>query len=144
MTNEIVAKDKMERLELLMLANDKGDIECPLQHHFSPGVYVREITMPTDTFVLGHKHTTTHLNIISKGICRLSDVETGEVVELIAPCTFESKAGVQKFLYIVEECVWSTVHVTEETNIDKLEEMLIEPSRICALTKEKDKYIGGR
>jgi hypothetical protein len=100
--------------------------------------------MPANTYILGHEHTTTHLNIISKGSCVLADMETGEMTDIIAPYTFESKAGVQKLLYIVEECVWSTVHVTNETNITKLEEILIKPSKLCKQLRTKDKYIGGR
>ena len=131
-----------EQLERLM--NLEEEVKCPLKHTFSEGVYVREITMPTDTIVLGHEHTTTHLNIISKGSCVLADMDTGELTDIIAPYTFESKAGVRKLLYIVEECVWSTVHVTNETNITKLEEILIKPSKLCKQLRTKDKYIGGR
>ena len=40
---------------------------CPLVHQFSEGVYIREITMPTGSFILGYEHTTTHMNMISKG-----------------------------------------------------------------------------
>ena len=145
--SEIVPTNRMEEIELAMLESGEAceeEIMCPLQHHFSPGVYVREITMPANTYILGHKHHTTHINILSKGSCILADVDTGETIELIAPCTFESKEGVQKLLYIVEECVWSTVHVTEETDISKLEDTLFNYSRICKLTRDKDKYIGGR
>ena len=105
-------------------------VDCPLKHHFSPGVYMREITMPAGSIILGHEHITKHLNIISKGSCRLLDIETGEVTILEAPYTFESEAGVRKLLYIIEECVWSTVHVTEETDLDTLEEELIIHSEI--------------
>ena len=127
--SSIQEKPKIEKIEKYMLTNkDIVHIDCPTRHIFSPGVYVREITMPEGALVLGAKHTTTHLNILSTGACVLADVETGEITDLIAPCTFESKAGVQKLLYIVEECVWSTVHVTEETDVEVLESQLIELS----------------
>ena len=140
--NNLVANNFIEEIELKMLEEDDGTVECPLEHRFSEGVYIREITMPADSYILGHKHTTTHMNILSKGACVLADMNTGETTTLIAPCTFESKAGVQKLLYIVEECVWSTIHVTEETDIDKLEAILIEPSRISKIIHKDDgKYI---
>ena len=145
-TNLPTPKNKIEEIELAMFKGIPKELEvkCPLKHHFSPGVYVREITMPAGSIILGHEHTTKHLNIISKGACVLADPETGEIVDIVAPCTFESDAGVRKLLYIVEECVWSTVHVTEETDIEKLEESLINPSDLCKATRTKDKYIGGR
>ena len=138
---DIVATNKTEELELLMAEADDGSIECNLEHRFSAGVYIRELTMPADSYILGHKHATTHMNIISKGSCMLSDIETGEITRIEAPCTFESTAGVQKFLYIIEECVWSTVHVTNETDIDTLEKQLIIPSRICKELRNEDEYI---
>ena len=124
--NQIQKKEKVEILEGALL--DLEQVDCPLQHHFSPGVYVREITMPTDSLIIGHKHKTKHLNIISKGACILFDLDTGTKEILEAPYTFESEAGVRKVLYILDECVWSTVHVTEETDLDKLEDMLITKS----------------
>jgi hypothetical protein len=100
--------------------------ECPLKHHFAPGVYVREIFMPAETIIIGHIHKTEHLNILIQGACYIvNDDDTRE--ELRAPLTFVSKAGVQKVLYITEDMIWQTVHVTTETDVEKLEAMLTEP-----------------
>lgn len=98
--------------------------ELPLTHTFSEGVYAREIYMPKGMFVIGHKHNTTHLNILSKGKC-LVNME-GETYELSAPVTFESKAGCRKVLFIIEDCFWTTIHITKETNINVLENTLVD------------------
>jgi hypothetical protein len=132
----------IEEVERLMLL-DTSDIECTTKHHFSDGVYVREITMPTGSVILGAEHTTTHFNIISKGACILLDLDEGTRTEIIAPCTFESKAGVRKLLYIVEECVWSTVHVTNETDVEKLEAELTTMSDTYKEIMGTDKFIEG-
>ncbi len=124
-------RDKIALLEETMLVSkDLVEPICPLVHQFSDGVYVREITMPTGSIILGKEHTTKHFNVISKGACVLVDIETGELTDIIAPMTFESVAGVRKLLYIVSECVWSTIHVTEETDIEKLEATLVVESEI--------------
>lgn len=100
--------------------------ECPLKHHFAPGVYVREIFMPAETIIIGHIHKTEHLNILVQGACYIvHDDDSHE--ELRAPLTFVSKAGVQKVLVITEDMIWMTVHVTNETDVARLEEMLTEP-----------------
>lgn len=52
----------------------------------------------------------------------------GTVSSIEAPCIFESDAEVRKVLYIEEDMLWTTVHVTEETDLNKLEELLIEKS----------------
>lgn len=100
-------------------------VECPLKHYFAPGVYLREIFMPAGSVVIGKIHKTEHFNIIQKG--RLSLIGEGESHVLEGPCTFVSKAGVQKVLYIHEDTVWSTVHLTTERDLERLESDLIEP-----------------
>lgn len=102
-------------------------VECPLVHRFAPGVYLREIFMPAGSIVIGKIHKTRHFNVVLKGRCHLVS-EDGSVVELVAPCTFVSDAGVQKVLYIDEDTVWQTVHPTSETDLDKLDAELIEPA----------------
>jgi hypothetical protein len=98
----------------------------PLKHYFLPGVYIREIFMPAGTFVIGKKHKTQHFNIVLQGEVAL--IGEGGVKEVItAPHTFISNAGVQKALYIYRDCVWQTVHLTSERDMDALEAQLIEP-----------------
>lgn len=100
--------------------------ELPLRHHFAPGIYLREIFMPADTVVIGMIHKTEHFNILVKGACLIVH-DDGSREELRAPMTFVSKAGVQKVLYITEDMIWMTTHVTTETDVEKLEAMLVEP-----------------
>jgi hypothetical protein len=108
-------------------------VECPVKHMFAPGVYLREIFMPAGSIVIGKIHKTEHFNIIESGRCLIRH-DDGEVETLQAPLTFVSKAGVQKILYIEEDTVWKTVHVTPETDLVKLEEILIEPPPMEQLT----------
>ena len=115
----------IEKLEGSILLAEIEQPDCPVEHKFSDGVYVREITMPTDSLIVGHEHKTKHLNIVSKGKCILLDLNTGDILDIEAPYTFESDSGVRKVLYIVEECVWSTIHVTNTTDLGMLEKELI-------------------
>lgn len=114
----------IERAEekLLMLPQ----IDCPLEHKFAPGVYLREIIMPKGAFIIGHEHKTEHFNIVLSGRARV--LIGGDVQEIVAPCIFVSKPGVRKVLYILEEMRWATVHPTEETNVGRLEDELIAKS----------------
>ncbi len=120
--------------ELATKMNAEVQVDCPVQHHFDDGVYVREVTMPKGSIILGKRHKHSCINIVSKGACVLVDLETGELSDIQAPYTFVSKPGVQKLAYIVEECVWSNVHVTETTDLNELEEELI--------VKEDIKWLG--
>lgn len=103
-------------------------LDCPIQHHFAPGVYIREMFAPKGALVLGHAHKTEHLNILVCGRIRL--LMGDKVAEMQAPCTFVSKPGARKLFYMLEDVVFSTVHATIETDVDRLEDQLIEKSDV--------------
>ena len=113
-------------------------VECPVTHNFAPDIYIREIFMPADTVVIGHKHITEHFNVILKGKCR---VMIGDVVEeLTAPCTFVSGAGSQKIVNVLEDCIWQTVHSNPDNvkDIETLESRyVIKGVAITESQKEK-------
>jgi hypothetical protein len=98
-------------------------IECPLTHHFSPGIYCREILMPGGTFVVGHTHKTQHLNVILSG--KVYVLMDGKIQYIEGPAVIESNPGVRKVLLIEEETRWMTVHSNPSDNRD-----------ICSLEEE--------
>lgn len=97
--------------------------EFPVKHRFAPGCYIREIFMPKGSRIIGKIHATEHFNIILSGKVTVITAEGSEYIE--APHTFVSKAGVQKVVFMHEDCVWQTVHITDETNIDEIEKEVI-------------------
>jgi hypothetical protein len=117
---EASSSDMVDRLEARLLQTTEP-IDIPLRHLFSPGIYYREVTMPAGTYVVGHRHLTKHLNVISKGRC--SVLMDGKVREIVGPCVIESGEGVRKVLLIHETTVWATIHPnpTDERDISKLE-----------------------
>lgn len=119
----------LERAEARML--QKPQAVTFLKHHFAPGVYVREIWMPKNAMVLGHKHLTEHLNIVVFGKCLVR--AEGEVRIITAgpvPVTFKSGVGVRKALYILEDTTWMTVHenLNDQSDVPTLEGRLIRKS----------------
>lgn len=109
---------------LVSYMREMPQVDCPVVHRFAPGVYLREIFMPADTVVIGKVHKTKHFNILLQGACLIVH-EDGTREEMHAPYTFISDENVQKVLYIIEDMIWQTVHVTEETNLEALEALLI-------------------
>lgn len=124
-------REKVARLATHMLQQEQ--LPAPVTHHFAPGIYLREIFMPAGAVVIGKIHKTEHLNILVKGACYLIH-DDFSCEELRAPMTFVSKPGVQKVLYILEDMIWMTPHVTGETDLVKLEADLIEPLLLEKLT----------
>lgn len=99
-------------------------VECIEKHHFGPGMYVKEVTMPAGSIIVGKPHKTEHLCILLQGKMKLVK-EDGEVIELVAPATFVGKPG-RKIAYIIETVVFQNIFATDETDVEKLEHMFVE------------------
>ena len=109
---------------IILSGIDEGPESCPLRHYFAPGQYAREISMRKGMIVVGKIHKHAHVNIISKGHVRVFTEGEGEW-EMQAPCTFISSPGTQRVVYMLEDTVWTTVHVTDKTDIDEIEAEII-------------------
>lgn len=114
-------------------AVDSGEIDevtCPVKNHFCNGVYIREIQMPKDTFIISKIHKTEYFNEVISGACKVVTAETGEVKTYVAGDIFISKAGEQKVGYCLTDVVWRTVHVNESNSkdLEEIEERLIASS----------------
>lgn len=82
----------------------------PLVHHFAPHSYGREIFLPADSVIVGKIHKHAHLNVLSQGRVRVFTEGQGEL-ELIAPYTFVSTPGTKRVVHVLEDAVWTTMHV---------------------------------
>lgn len=103
---------------------DVGPAACPVQHHFAPGAYGREMTLPAGLVVVGKIHKHAHINVISNGRVQVFTEQDG-VLELAAPCTFVSSPGTKRVIHVLEETVWTTVHVTDKTDLAEIEREVI-------------------
>ncbi len=103
---------------------DVGPASCPVKHHFAPGSYGREMTLPAGLVVVGKIHKHAHINVISKGRVQVFTEQDG-VLELAAPCTFVSSPGTKRVVHVLEETVWTTVHVTDKTDLAEIEREVI-------------------
>ncbi len=116
-------RGKILALEDAILAMPETHIHIEPKHYFSDGVYAREIIIPAGTTLTGKIHKTEHLNIISKGEIT---VWTDEGMKRIkAPFTMVSKPGMKRVGYAHTDTVWTTIHGTQEKDLEKLEELLI-------------------
>ena len=98
-------------------------LDAPIKHHFSKGVYAREIFMPKGMLIVGKIHKTKHLNIVSQGKCVV--VTPTRRIEIKAPYTFESSEGEQKVVYMLSDVIWTTIHLTNSTDLEVIEEECI-------------------
>ena len=96
----------------------------PIKHYFANGMYAREMTMPAGTIVTGAIHKTTHFCILSQG--RVHVMSEDGIEELVAPAIIISQPGTKRAIHALEDTVWTNIHATNETDLDKLVEELTE------------------
>ncbi|WP_342720380.1 hypothetical protein [Acidovorax sp. FHTAMBA] len=131
------ARERVERLEAAMMGIPQTD--CPVRHHFAPGVYAREITIPKDTVLVGVVHKRDNLVVLSAGRLRL--VTDDGAVEISAPHTHLCKAGTKNAAVALEDSVWTNFFATDETDTDKLVELLTESTAAELLGGSKNKQL---
>jgi hypothetical protein len=95
-------------------------------HHFGPGTYVREVTLPAGILAIGHAQRFEQLNIMLTGKVAILG-EDGKMKELTAPMIFVGPPG-RKIGYVIEETTWLNVYATDERDIDKLEAHFLDKS----------------
>ena len=93
------------------------EVECPLVHRFGGGVYIRQITIPAGTCVVGKIHLTEHYNHVVSGHILVVQSD-GVKLDIDGPYTYLSGAYTQKTGYAVKDTIWQTIHPTTETDPD--------------------------
>ena len=118
-------REKIEAMQAEMMEGER--VEVPCEHRFTPGMYIREVTIPAGTLIVSMAHKTEHPFVISKGrILVAADHEAA--VELTAPHTGITMPGTRRILHALEETVWTTFHVTNETDVEKIVMEITEPN----------------
>lgn len=98
-------------------------IDPPLKHHFSHGIYGREMFLPKGSLIVGKIHKLKNFNIISQGDVSFFSIDGADRVQ--APHSFVGSPGAKRVIYAHEDTVWTTIHGTDETDLDKIEELFI-------------------
>ncbi len=124
--NQVAVQDSIYELQSLMLKEDTIDLD--VRHHFSDGLYARELFIPAGVCLVGALHKTTHLYTVVKGKCRVSS-QYGNL-EIIAPFMGETIPGTKRVIYAETDCVWITYHPTKLTDLEEIEKALLEPEDI--------------
>ena len=106
----------------------------PLKHIFTPGLYAREIHCKAGTLLTSMVHKYEHPFVLSKGKLKIFDEE---VIELEAPYTGITKAGARRLVYIVEDVIWTTFHVTDKKTVEEVEKDILVPYVNSSVDQEK-------
>lgn len=130
----------IEELQHIMLQENQADVIT--LHKFSDGIYARTIVIPANVCIVGAKHLTNHLMIISQGEGHIV-VNDGEPEYYCAPEMTETKVGTKRVIFAHTDTYLTTFHVTDETDLDKIGETILEPEPLNELPMWKKKLLGG-
>ena len=98
-------------------------VDLGTQHHFSAGVYAKEMHIPKGCVAVTHKHAYDHLSILAQGVAVVT--VDGEPKIYKAPACVEIKAGAAHEITAITPIVWFCIHATEETDLSRIDEVLI-------------------
>lgn len=129
MTTELARRNAIDTLEEAMMAlPDQIDIaSMDVRHHITDaGLYAREMIIPAGTIITGKIKKHEHISVISAGF--VTEVTDAGLQRIKAPYTMVSKPGTKRVVWAHETTVWTTIHASKETDLDKLEADLIAAS----------------
>ena len=107
------------------IADQAELIDVPVDHHFAPGVYMRQMDAKAGTLIISKMHRTEHFIFFLKGSC---SVLTEDGVELIkAPCVLRTMPGTKRIGYFHEDTSCITIHPTGSTDLEEIEKQVIVP-----------------
>lgn len=144
MSKEAIAIDKKKAIDLAaiqerMLQLD-GQIEIPVNHIFSGGVYVRQIEIPAGALVMGKRHRRETCNMLLKGKLAVYVEEGKPPVTITGPMIFTSPPFTKKFAYCLEDAVFVNIIPTDKTDPEEIEaEVIIPEQEYLALIEMEEK-----
>nr|WP_198983068.1 hypothetical protein [Herbaspirillum sp. ASV7] len=134
---EVTEQEKPDMLALVnrleQEMNHMPQADIPVWNHWAPGVYARTILIPAGVMLTGAVHKTEHLCIISGD----HEFTTDEGMQRITHPhhIMLSKPGAKRAGYSHADTYFTTVHATDERDLDKL---VLE---LCDMTNQQ--LIGG-
>ena len=104
---------------------ERTQIECPVEHIFQDGMYIRRMTIPKGTLFIGRPHKKGHRCQLDGGSL-IQFTEAGQI-ERFPGDSLQTVPGYQVILYAITDVVGSTVHPDSgERDIEKLEAEIFE------------------
>lgn len=101
------------------------EIDLRIKHHFFPDdLYAKEMHLPAGHFAVSHRHTYDHLGVLWAGAVTV-EID-GVLAEYRAPAFIMVRAGAEHRIVAVEDTTWFCVHETNETDVEKIDHVLIE------------------
>lgn len=119
---QVVARDQIYALEQQIAAAPQ--VEMPVTHHFSHGVYGRELFIPAGTVLTGKIHKFESMNVLLSG--EIAVLTADGTVKHVKPGYVEvAPPGMKRIGYAITDTRWLTIHGTHERDVGEIEKEFI-------------------
>lgn len=98
-------------------------LECPLVHRFTKNMYIREVSVPAGSWLTTRIHKDEHPFALSKGTITMWDGETQ--IDISAPFGGITKENTRRIVFVHEDCVFTTFHVTDKKTVEDVESEIL-------------------
>ncbi len=121
-------REKITELEeaIISVQGTTGEVmhkANPVKHTFAGGCYIREIYNPAHELIVTKIHKKEHPFFLMKG--EMSILTEEGIQNIKAPYQGVTKPGTKRAIYTHEECIFITVHATENTTIEDVEDEVV-------------------
>ncbi len=99
------------------------EIDLHIKHYFSGREYAKHMRLPAGYYAETHEHNRDHLSILASG--EVVVTIDGESTTYTGPDCITIKAGQKHRIDALSDSVWFCVHATDETDPDKVDQVLI-------------------
>ena len=120
--NIVTLENQITNIEGALVGKELHELN-PVKHSFADGCYIREIFNPAGLLLVTKIHKKKHPYFLMKG--KMSILTEEGVKHVEAPHHGITNPGTKRVIYTHTDCVFITVHATESTNIEKIEDAVI-------------------
>ncbi|MEE9304392.1 MAG: SET domain-containing protein-lysine N-methyltransferase [Thiotrichaceae bacterium] len=113
-------REAISALEAVMLTHPQVDV--PVIHRYSGGIYCREITLAKDTILTGRIYADDHFDVMISGDVTVSGEEGKKRLQGFN--VFPGKRGKKRAGYVHEETRWLTFHLCKEAGDNEYIDLL--------------------
>ena len=114
----------MKFAELMHQREGQFAVDPQVEHYFSDGLYAKRMVIPKGFEAGQHAHKYSHLSILAKGHVIVKTDNTQK--EYHAPACIKIKSSVNHTIEAIEDSEWFCIHATDETDAEKIDQVLIE------------------
>jgi quercetin dioxygenase-like cupin family protein len=134
--NEVtVPRKKIAALEQAMRAQTPEQLQdfldkVEMRHFYADGMYCRVCKREAGVVIVGKVHKKEHLYIVAAGSVAVTNGDDAPVIYQAGE-VIVSKPGTKRAVVALEDSICMTVHRTDKTDLDEIEEELIEPDELA-------------